>query len=293
MKKANKILSQLRLPIIVAPMFLVSGPQLVIQSCRQGVLGTLPALNARSDQILDDWLHEIRASLSNKSKHPYSVASFGVNLIVHKSNKRLQGNLKCIVDHKVPLVLTALGAASEVVDAVHDYGGVVFHDVTNIVHARKAIKAGVDGLIAVCAGAGGHAGAASPMAFIPQLRREFDGVICLAGGISDGQAVLASQSLGADVAYMGTRFIATQESLADPEYKQMIVSESIGPAPLFLPTIYTSGISGVHANFLRASLERVGIDPERIDHALHEQAKDFSKLGKNRHGKISGLQDTE
>ncbi|KAL2912862.1 hypothetical protein HK105_207643 [Polyrhizophydium stewartii] len=252
-------------------MFLVSGTELVVNTCRAGVVGTFPALNARSEPELERWLAEIQRGLGPDS------APFGVNLIVHKTNKRLDGNLRCLVDHKVPLVITSLGAAKDVVDAIHSYGGLVFHDVTNIVHARKAISAGVDGIVAVTAGAGGHAGAISPFAFIPQLRSEYDGIICLAGAISDGRGVRAARALGADVAYMGTRFIATQESMAQKEYKQMVLDASVGPSPSFLPTVYTSNISGVNANFLRASLERAGLDPDNPvrDDLGHE---DFSKL---------------
>ncbi|KAI8928890.1 putative 2-nitropropane dioxygenase [Entophlyctis helioformis] len=194
-------LKQLRLPVIAAPMFLVSGTDLVVAACRQGIVGTFPALNARTDTVLDTWLTDIGRGL-NQPGASTAVAPYGVNLIVHKTNKRLDGNLKRIVDHKVPLVITSLGAVRDIVDAVHSYGGVVFHDVTNVHHARKAISAGVDGLIAVCAGAGGHAGVASPFALVPQLRSEFDGAICLAGAISDGHGIRAARALGADLAYM-------------------------------------------------------------------------------------------
>ncbi|KAI8899131.1 putative dioxygenase protein [Globomyces pollinis-pini] len=265
-----KLLKSLRLPVIAAPMFLVSGPSLVIASCKAGIIGTFPALNPRTEPLLNEWLTQIRSELD-------PTTPFGVNLIVHKTNKRLDGNLEQIVKHKVPLVITSLGAAKDVVDAVHEYGGVVFHDVTNITHARKAIKAYVDGLIAVTAGAGGHAGLASPFALVPQLRSEFDGVICLGGAISTGGGIRAAQALGADFAYMGTRFIATQESMAQEEFKDMIISSKSGTSPTFLPIIYTDKISGVHANFLRSSLEQNGFDLKNIKgDGLGEE--DFSQL---------------
>ncbi|KAJ3275993.1 hypothetical protein HK104_003726 [Borealophlyctis nickersoniae] len=257
--------------------FLVSGTRLVINACKQGIVGSFPALNARSDDVLDKWLHEINTSLAAAKASPNSPppAPFAVNLIVHKTNARLKENLKRVVKHQVPVVITSLGAVKEVIDEVHSYGGVVFHDVTNVKHARKAAEAGVDGLIAVCAGAGGHAGVASPFALVPQLRTFFDGTICLAGAISDGASVRAAQTLGADVAYMGTRFIATQESEAPDAYKKMIVDSNTGPSPTFLPTVYTDKISGVHANFLRASIERVGMNPDALVSAGEE---DFGHL---------------
>jgi nitronate monooxygenase len=266
----TSFLKKLRLPIIQAPMFLVSGPDLVIASCRSGIIGTFPALNPRTDQELDNWLTKIKQEIPKD--YP-----FGVNLIVHNSNKRLQTNLEQIVKHKVPLVITSLGAVKDVVDSVHSYGGVVYHDVTNIKHARKAISSGVDGIIAVCAGAGGHAGAISPFALVPQIRQEFDGVIACAGGISTGGGIRAAQALGADVAYMGTRFIPTKESKAVDAYKQMCVDSKEGPSPSFLPTVYTKKISGVNANFLRQSLLNNNINPDSISvEELGEE--DFSKL---------------
>ncbi|KNC98927.1 uncharacterized protein SPPG_05890 [Spizellomyces punctatus DAOM BR117] len=276
-------LKSLTLPVICAPMFLVSGTRLVINACKQGIVGTFPALNTRNDEILDDWLTEIRESLRQAKEERAQArnlpppAPYGVNLIVHKTNKRLSQNLDRIVKHQVPLVITSLGAARDVVDAVHSYGGAVFHDVTNVRHAQKAAEAGVDGLIAVCAGAGGHAGVASPFALIPKLREFFPGVICLAGAISDGASIRAAQTLGADVAYIGTRFIATQESMAPDAYKQMLLTSNEGPSPSFLPTVYTDKISGVNANFLRSSLERAGLDPENPAHPSLG-TEDFSKL---------------
>ncbi|KAJ3301267.1 hypothetical protein HDV03_001088 [Kappamyces sp. JEL0829] len=272
--QGRQVLKGLSLPVIVAPMFLVSGPDLVIASCKAGLLGTFPALNPRTGPLLEEWLGRIEGEIPKDSK-------YGVNLIVHKSNTRLSSDLDLLVKHRVPLVITSLGAVKEVVDAVHGYGGVVFHDVTNIVHARKAMGAGVDGLIAVSAGAGGHAGVVSPFALVPQLRQEFDGVIACAGAISTGGGIRASLALGADVAYMGTRFIATKESAADPRYKQMCIEEKSGPSPSFLPTVYTDKISGVNANFLRKSLHDNGIDVNTAKGAV----EDFSQL--NAEGKTA------
>ena len=265
---SREILKKLRLPVVAAPMFLVSGPKLTIACCNSGIVGTFPALNPRNEELLSSWITEIKQQMKQDS-------IFGINLIVHKSNKRLQANLDQIIKHKVPLVITSLGAAKEVVDAVHSYGGHVYHDVTNITHARKAISAGVDGLIAVCAGAGGHAGIVSPFALIPQLRREFDGVIGCAGAISTGGGIKAALALGADFAYMGTRFISTTESLADKEYKSMLTNAKTGPSPSFLPIVYTDKVSGVYANFLRESLQRVGLN---LDKDYGKQEEDFNNL---------------
>ncbi|KAI9187787.1 hypothetical protein H9P43_002178 [Blastocladiella emersonii ATCC 22665] len=264
-----------RLPVIAAPMFLVSGPALVTATCRAGVVGTFPTLNARTDEELDAWLADISANL----RAAPSAAAFGVNLIVHKTNPRLRAHLALVVKHRVPVVITSLGAVREVIDAVHSYGGIVLHDVINLRHAEKAVAAGVDGLIAVCAGAGGHAGAASPFALVPQLRARFgDSVLLVAGGaISDGATVRAAQTLGADLAYMGTRFIATRESMADDGYKRMLTTAKEGPAPSFLPTVYTDKVSGVYANFLRDSLVQAGVDPDKLAAAAHVE-EDFSKM---------------
>ncbi len=245
---------RLSLPVVAAPMFLTSGPELVIACCKSGILGTFPALNQRSSEGFEAWLEQIEAALGGDE----GAAPFGVNLIVHRSNPRVQADLEICVRHKVPLVITSLGAVREVVDAVHSYGGVVFHDVTNIRHARSAIRAGVDGLILVCAGAGGHAGTLSPFALLPEVRRIFDGTILLAGAISDGRSVAAAQVLGADLAYMGTRFIATKEAYAPEANKEMIVSSTAADI------LYTDSISGIPANFLRPSLEAAGLDPDNL-----------------------------
>lgn len=242
----------LSLPVVVAPMFLISGPKLVIESCRNGMVGTFPALNQRTTQGFEEWVIQIKDALA-ESENP---APFGVNLIVNKTNKRVQADLDVIVKHKVPLVITSLGAVSEVVDAVHEYGGMVFHDVIKRRHAEKAVEAGVDGLILVCAGAGGHAGTLNPMPFVHEVRSFFDKTILLSGCISNGRDVASAMQMGADLAYMGTRFINTSESKAPDEYKEMIVDSKVSDI------VYTAAISGVDANFLRPSLEAAGITEE-------------------------------
>ena len=248
---------RLRLPAIVAPMFLISGPDLVVECCKAGLVGTFPALNQRSTEGFRAWLHEIRARLAD---HP-GAAPFGVNLIVHRSNPRLEADLRVCVEEKVPLVITSLGAVPELVAGVHSYGGMVFHDVISLRHARKAAQAGVDGIVAVAAGAGGHAGTLSPFALVSEIRGIFGGAIALAGAINTGAHIAAAQMLGADLAYMGTRFIATQESLALPEQKRMILDAAAADI------LYTPRISGVNANFLRPSLVAAGLDPDNLpDH---------------------------
>jgi nitronate monooxygenase len=243
---------RLRIPAIAAPMFLVSNPKLVAACCRSGVVGTFPALNQRSTAGFVEWLDELNATLTDKD------APFGVNLIVHKTNPRLQADLEQVVKHKVPLVITSLGAVAEVVDAVHSYGGVVFHDIVNQRHAEKAAKAGVDGLIPVAAGAGGHAGVVNPFALVPEIRSVFDGYISLSGCISSGRGIAAARALGADFAYIGTRFIATQEANAPDVYKQMLIDS--GSADI----LYTPAISGIPASFLRPSIVNAGLDPDNL-----------------------------
>ena len=245
---------RLALPAIAAPMFLVSGPDLVVETCRAGLIGTFPSLNQRSTEGYIDWLDEIEGRMAEAPQ----AAPYGVNLIVHRSNKRLDADLKVTVERKVPLVITSLGAVPEVVEAVQSYGGLVFHDVINRRHAEKAAEAGVDGLIAVCAGAGGHAGTLSPFAFLPEIRRFFGGTIVLSGAINNGSQIAAARMLGADLSYLGTRFIATRESRADEAYKQMILEAGTKDI------VYTPAVSGIPANFLRASLEAAGMDPEDL-----------------------------
>lgn len=244
------IFSELRLPAIVAPMFLTSGTELVVETCRAGLVGTFPALNQRSTAGFDDWLTEIRERIG-------PAAPFGVNLIVHKSNPRLEADLARVVEHKVPLVITSLGAVPELVDAVHSYGGLVFHDVINTRHARKAASAGVDGLIAVSAGAGGHAGTLSPFALVDEIRSFFSGTVVLAGSISTGRHIAAARMMGADMAYLGTRFIATQEATVSDEQKAMVVDASASDI------VYTPNVSGVPANFLMPSIQAAGVSLDK------------------------------
>ncbi|MDH2433892.1 nitronate monooxygenase family protein [Pokkaliibacter sp. MBI-7] len=249
----------LSLPLISAPMFLVSGPELVIEACKAGVIGTFPALNQRSSEGFEEWLQTIRSALDEfEASTGRKAAPFGVNLIVHQSNPRLQADLALCAKYRVPLIITSLGAVAELVDAVHGYGGVVFHDVINVRHAKKAASAGVDGLIAVCAGAGGHAGTLSPFALVGEIRQFFDKTVILSGCLSSGQDIATAQMLGADMAYMGTRFINTRESQATDDYKDMIVASAAGDI------VYTQEISGVPANFLRPSLVAAGLDPDNL-----------------------------
>lgn len=234
----------LSVPVIAAPLFIVSGPEIVIASCRAGIVGSFPALNARTTEQLDGWLGEISSALADV---PQKV--FAVNLIVHKSNPRLEADLEVCIRHKVPLIITSLGAVAELVDAVHAYGGQVFHDVIKKRHAEKAAEAGVDGLIAVSAGAGGHAGTINPFALVGEIRQFFDRTLVLAGSLTQGGDILAAQAVGADLAYLGTRFICTAESRAQPGHKAMIEAATASDI------VYTDKVSGVAANFLRASLD--------------------------------------
>ncbi|CAA0082021.1 Nitronate monooxygenase [Zhongshania aliphaticivorans] len=251
--------NKLQLPAVAAPMFLASGPELVIETCKAGMVGTFPALNQRTSDGFEDWLNTINSALSEfEASTGKKAAPFAVNLIVHKTNPRLEADLALCVKHKVPIIITSLGAVKSVIDAVHGYGGVVFHDVINARHARKAADAGVDGLIAVCAGAGGHAGTTNPFALVAEIRAFFDKTLLLAGAISKGSDIAAAQVMGADLAYMGTRFINTQESLVQEDYKSMIASSQSSDI------IYTPNISGVYANFLKPSIEQAGLDPNNL-----------------------------
>ena len=254
----------LKLPVIAAPMFLVSGPDLVVECCNAGVIGTFPSLNQRTTEGYRDWIHDIKARLTP------DAAAFGVNHIVHPTNPRLMADMMVSVEEKVPLIITSLGAVRDVVDAVHGYGGVVFHDIANVRHARKAAQAGVDGLILVANGAGGHAGVVNPFALVEEVRSFFDGTIILSGCLSTGRDVAAATMMGADFAYMGTRFISTTESQAQAEYKQMIVDAGASDIT------YTPAVSGIPANFLTPSLIANGIDPKTLpEHKLDmgEEAK--------------------
>ncbi|MBM1198070.1 NAD(P)H-dependent flavin oxidoreductase [Pseudomonas weihenstephanensis] len=241
---------RLRLPVVAAPMFLISNPQLVLACCRNGVVGSFPALNQRDSSGFKAWLEEIEAGLALLD----NPAPYAVNLIVHNSNERLEADLAICIEHKVPIVITSLGAVKEVVDAIHGYGGLVFHDVTTRRHAEKAAEAGVDGLIAVAAGAGGHAGTWSPFALVAEIRQFFDKTVLLAGCINHGREILAAQVLGADLAYLGTRFIGTTESHAPDAYKEMLLASRAADI------IHTPAVSGVPASFMRKSLETAGFD---------------------------------
>jgi nitronate monooxygenase len=254
---------RLRLPVIGAPMFIVSTPRLVLAQCKAGIVGSFPALNARPAAQLDDWLAQITEELASHSRaNPAAkVAPFAVNQIVHSSNDRLEHDVELCVKHRVPIIITSLRPPAEVVAAVHGYGGLVFHDVINLRHAEKAAAQGVDGIIAVCAGAGGHAGVLSPFALVKQIREIYPGTIILSGAMSTGADVLAARALGADLAYLGTRFIATEEANASADYKQMLVHSCAEDI------VYTSLFSGILGNYLRGSVARAGLDPDRLPEA--------------------------
>jgi nitronate monooxygenase len=256
----EKLRSEMSLPIIAAPLFIVSNPDLVIAQCTSGIIGSFPALNARPAEMLDEWIERIEVSLGAYRKaHPdEKVAPFAVNQIIHQSNDRLDHDLDVCMRRQVPMIITSLRAPHDVVKKVHEYGGVVFHDVISIRHAHKALEAGVDGLILVCAGAGGHAGVLSPFALVREVRRFFDGPIALSGAITDGAGVLAAQAIGADFAYVGTRFIATQEANAVDDYKAMIVASRADDI------VYTPYFSGVNGNYLKPSVRAAGMDPENL-----------------------------
>lgn len=266
---------RLRLPLIGAPMFIVSNPALVIAQCTAGIVGSFPALNARPQELLDEWIREIKDALAEYSAaHPDEpVAPFAVNQIAHQSNDRLFADMETCVQHEVPIIITSLRPPAEIVQAVHGYGGLVFHDVINLRHARKAIEQGVDGIIAVCAGAGGHAGTSSPFALVKEIRREFDGAIILSGCMTSGGDVLAAQALGADLAYIGTRFIATEEANAQPAYKEMIVHSQSADI------VYSSLFSGVHGSYLKGSVANAGLDPDNLPSG-DKATMDFSKRSK-------------
>ncbi len=254
---------RLSLPVIGSPMFIASTPDLVIEQCKAGVVGSFPALNARPAAQLDEWLARISEELAAHAEaNPGAkVAPYAVNQICHASNDRLAHDVESCVRYKVPLVITSLRPPREIVEAVHGYGGLLFHDVINVRHARKAAEQGVDGIIAVCAGAGGHAGTTSPFALVREIREFFDGTIVLAGAMSSGADVLAAQAIGADMAYVGTRFLATREAHVMDEYKQMIVDSGSEDV------VYTSLFSGVKGNYLRGSVVRSGFDPDNLPEA--------------------------
>ena len=244
----------LALPVICAPMFIVSNPDLVIAQCKAGLIGSFPALNARPMEVLDEWLTRIKTELAADP----NAAPFAVNQIIHPSNERLEHDMALCVKHEVPLIITSLSAPTQIVPPVHAYGGKVFHDVISVRHAEKALEAGVDGLILVCAGAGGHAGMLSPFALVGEIRKFYDGPIALSGAITNGSAILAAQAMGADFAYIGTRFIATAEAHALDAYKQAIVDSAA------VDVVYTPYFTGVHGNYLKKSIVAAGLDPANL-----------------------------
>ncbi|MGI9260468.1 MAG: NAD(P)H-dependent flavin oxidoreductase [Woeseiaceae bacterium] len=264
----------LRIPVIGAPMFIVSGPELVIAQCKAGIVGSFPALNARPQEALDNWLTQIREELGAYAEEnpDQPVAPYAVNQIAHMSNDRLFADMETCVRHEVPIIITSLRPPAEIVQAVHSYGGVVFHDVINLRHATKAMEQGVDGIITVCAGAGGHAGTTSPFALVKEVREIFDGTIILSGSMSMGNDALAAQAMGADLAYIGTRFISTKEANAPTGYKEMIVDSKSSDI------IYTSLFTGVHGSYLKGSVENAGMDPDNLPEA-DKSTMDFGSGG--------------
>lgn len=259
----DHIKNNLSIPVIGSPLFLVSGPELVIAQCKAGIIGSFPALNARPQHVLEEWIIRIKTELAEyQEQNPDAkVAPFAVNQICHGSNDRLMEDMATCVKQEVPIIITSLRPPAELVEAAHSYGGLVYHDVINVRHAKKAAKQGVDGLILVCAGAGGHAGALSPFALLREVKQWFDGTIILSGSIGDGYSVASSLALGADFAYMGTRFIATKEANADPEYKKML-EESVAD-----DIVYSSLFTGVHGNYLKPSIKNAGMDPDNLPDA--------------------------
>ncbi|MEM7658473.1 MAG: nitronate monooxygenase family protein [Bacteroidota bacterium] len=269
----QELLAQLQLPVVASPMFIVSQVDLLLACCKNGVLGTITALNNRSSEGLEEWLVHIKQELASfEETTGQTAAPYGMNLIVHKSNVRLEADLEIAIRQEVPIIITSLGAVPDVVEKVHSYGGLVFHDVINLRHARKAMEAGVDGIICVAAGAGGHGGLLNPIPFISEVRSMFDGIVLLAGALSSGKDVATALQMGADLAYMGTRFINTEEAVASDEYKNMIIEG--GTADI----VYTAAVSGVNGNYLRQSLESAGITQELW---ASKSKMDFSKLTNN------------
>jgi len=260
MSKISSILQNLRIPVIGAPLFIISNPKLVIEQCKAGIVGAMPALNARPASLLDEWLAEITEELAayNAKNPDCPAAPFAINQIVHKSNDRLEYDMELCVKYKVPIIISSLGARKEIFDAAHSYGGMVLHDIINNTFAHKAIDKGADGLIAVAAGAGGHAGMKSPFALVQEIRQWFDGPLALSGSIATGDAVLAAQAMGADFAYIGSPFIATHEARASEEYKQAIIDSTSDDI------VYTSLFTGVHGNYLKPSIIAAGLDPDNL-----------------------------
>ena len=259
----SHIKDNLSMPVIGSPLFLVSGPELVIAQCKAGIIGSFPALNARPQHVLEEWIIRIKTELAEYQKQnpDAKVAPFAVNQICHGSNDRLMEDMATCVKQEVPIIITSLRPPAELVEAAHSYGGLVYHDVINVRHAKKAAEQGVDGLILVCAGAGGHAGALSPFALLREVKQWFDGTIILSGSIGDGYSVASSIALGADFAYMGTRFIATKEANADPEYKKMLEESAADDI------VYSSLFTGVSGNYLKPSIKNAGMDPDNLPDA--------------------------
>ena len=270
----DSIKDNISIPVIGAPLFLISVPDLVIAQCKAGIIGSFPALNARPQHVLEEWIVKIKTELKEyQEQNPdKKVAPFAVNQICHGSNDRLQGDMEICVKHEVPVIITSLRPPLEVVEAAHSYGGLVFHDVINVRHAKKAADMGVDGLILVCAGAGGHAGALSPFALLREVKSWFDGTIILSGSIGDGYSVASALALGADFAYLGTRFIATHEANAEPEYKQMLIESSANDI------VYSNLFTGVLGNYLKPSIQNSGLDPDNLPTA-DKSAMNFGSGG--------------
>ena len=277
----DSIKDNISIPVIGAPLFLISVPDLVIAQCKAGIIGSFPALNARPQHVLEEWIVRIKTELKEyQEQNPdKKVAPFAVNQICHGSNDRLQGDMEICVKHEVPIIITSLRPPAEVVEAAHSYGGLVFHDVINVRHAKKAADMGVDGLILVCAGAGGHAGALSPFALLREVKSWFDGTIILSGSIGDGYSVASALALGADFAYLGTRFIATHEANAEPEYKQMLIESSANDI------VYSNLFTGVLGNYLKPSIQNAGLDPDNLPTA-DKSAMNFGSGG-NTDSKLS------
>ena len=270
----DSIKDNISIPVIGAPLFLISVPDLVIAQCKAGIIGSFPALNARPQHVLEEWIIRIKTELKEyQEQNPdKKVAPFAVNQICHGSNDRLQGDMEICVKHEVPIIITSLRPPAEIVEAAHSYGGLVFHDVINVRHSKKAADMGVDGLILVCAGAGGHAGALSPFALLREVKSWFDGTIILSGSIGDGYSVASALALGADFAYLGTRFIATHEANAEPEYKQMLIESSANDI------VYSNLFTGVLGNYLKPSIQNAGLDPDNLPTA-DKSAMNFGSGG--------------
>ncbi len=290
MSHIPKILQDLRLPIISAPMFTVSYTEWVLAECKAGIVGLFPALNARPQEMLDDWLSQIQVQLAQyqKANPSAKVGPLAVNQIVHVSNARLEQDMHSCIKHRIPIYITSLRApVKEIIDAVHSYGGLVLHDVISIRHSEKALEAGVDGLILVAAGAGGHAGSLSPFALVGEVRQIFKGPLVLSEAISTGDAVLAAQAMGADFAYMGTRFIASQETYASEQYKQAIVNAQAADI------VYTDHFTGIHGNYIKQSILNAGLDPANLPEGDPQAFAKLSQAGKDgasaRLGRISGV----